>query len=101
MANFERDGSSRRKPGEGKYSGVSGLTGARICSVRVSGEQFNFLRTAALISDEKKTMGDIIREAVGRYTSEVINSPEFQEEIGRLAILLDRYGRSDSQNHAE
>lgn len=37
MANFERDGSSRRKPGEGKYSGVSGLTGARICSVRVSG----------------------------------------------------------------
>ena len=54
MANFERDGSSRRKPGEGKYSGVSGLTGARICSVRVSGEQFNFLRTAALISDEKR-----------------------------------------------
>lgn len=46
-------------------------------------------------------MGDIIREAVGRYTSEVINSPGFQEEIGRLAILLDRYGRSDSQNHAE
>lgn len=42
MANFERDGSGRRKPGEGKYSGVSELTGARICSVRVSGEQFNF-----------------------------------------------------------
>ena len=101
MANFERDGSSRRKLGEGKYSGVSGLTGARICSVRVSGEQFNFLCTATLISDGKKTMGDIIREAVGRYTSEVINSPWFQEEIGRLAILLDRYGRSDSQNHAE
>ena len=85
MANFERDGSSRRKSGEGKYSGVSGLTDARTCSVRVSGEQFNFLRTAALISDGKKTMGDIIREAVGRYTSEVINSPGFQEEIGRLA----------------
>ena len=111
MANIERFDS------DSKGSSVSVLTGesALTLSVRgVPGEQFDVLCKKVLMSEGKETIGSIIRGAIDNYTREVLRDPEFlekikeilrdpkfQDEMGRLAVLLEKYSQPDTQDYAE
>ena len=98
MANIERFDS------DSKGSSVSVLTGesALTLSVRgVPGEQFGVLCKKVLMSEGKETIGSIIRGSIDNYTREVLRDPEFQDEMGRLAVLLEKYSQPDTQDYAE
>lgn len=111
MANIERFDS------DSKDSRVSVLTGESAITLSVSGvpgEQFDVLCKKVLMSEGKETIGSIIRGAIDNYTREVLRDPEFLEkikeilrdserrkEMGRLAVLLEKYSQPDNQDYAE
>ena len=103
MANIERFDS------DSKDSRVSVLTGKSAITLSVSGvpeEQFKDLcrevqMSEGQMSEGKKTIGSIIRGAIDKYTKEVLRDPKFQDEMGRLAVLLEIYGQPDNQDYAE
>ena len=98
MANIERFES------DSKGSSVSVLTGesALTLSVRgVPGEQFDVLCKKVLMSEGKETIGSIIRGAIDNYTREVLRDPKFQDKMGRLAVLLEKYSQPDNQDYAK
>ena len=53
------------------------------------------------MSEGKKTIGSIIRGAIDKYTKEVLRDPKFQDEMGRLAVLLEKYSQPDNQDCTE
>ena len=103
MANIERFDS------DSKDSRVSVLTGKSAITLSVSGvpeEQFKDLcREVQMgegqMSEGKKTIGSIIRGAIDKYTKEVLRDPKFQDEMGRLAVLLEKYSQPDNQDCTE
>ena len=113
MANIERFDS------DSKDSRVSVLTGKSAITLSVSGvpeEQFKDLcrevqmsegqmsegqMSEGQMSEEKKTIGSIIRGAIDKYTKEVLRDPKFQDEMGRLAVLLEKYSQPDNQDCTE
>ena len=103
MANIERFDS------DSKDSRVSVLTGKSAITLSVSGvpeEQFKDLcrevqMSEGQMSEGKKTIGSIIRGAIDKYTKEVLRDPKFQDEMGRLAVLLEKYSQPDNQDYAE
>ena len=98
MANIERFDSGS------KDSSVSVLTGesARTLSIRgVPGEQFDVLCKEVLMSEGEETIGSILRKIIDEYTKEVLRDPKFQDEMGRLAVLLEKYSQPDNQVHAK
>ena len=98
MANIERSNS------DSKNSKRSVLTGESACtlSVRgVPGKQFKALCIEAQMSEGKKTIGSIIRRAIDNYTEKILRDPKFQDEMGRLAVLLEKYSQPDTQDYAE
>lgn len=98
MANIERSDS------DSKGSGVSVLTGESALTLSVSGvpeEQFKDLCREVQMSEGKKTIGSIIRGAIDKYTKEVLRDPKFQDEMGRLAVLLEKYSQPDNQDCTE
>ena len=98
MANIERFDS------DSKDLRVSVLTGKSAITLSVSGvpgKQFDVLRKKALMSEGKKTIGSIIRGAIDKYTKEVLRDPKFQDEMGRLAVLLEKYSQPDNQDCTE
>ena len=98
MANIERSDS------DSKDSRVSVLTGesALTLSVRgVPGEQFDALCKEVLMSEGEETIGSILRKIIDKYTREVLRDPEFQDEMGRLAVLLEKYSQPDNQDCTE
>ncbi len=98
MANIERSNS------DSKNSKRSVLTGESAITLSVSGvpeEQFKDLCREVQMSEEKKTIGSIIRGAIDKYTKEVLRDPEFQDEMGRLAVLLEKYSQPDNQDCTE
>lgn len=98
MANIERFDS------DSKDSRVSVLTGKSAITLSVSGvpeEQFKDLCREVQMSEGKKTIGSIIRGAIDKYTKEVLRDPKFQDEIGRLAVLLEKYSQPDNQDCTE
>lgn len=98
MANIERFDSGS------KDSSVSVLTGESACTLSVSGvpgEQFDVLCKKVLMSEGKETIGSIIRGAIDNYTREVLRDPKFQDKMGRLAVLLEKYSQPDNQDYAE
>ena len=98
MANIERSNS------DSKNSKRSVLTGKSAITLSVSGvpeEQFKDLCREVQMSEGKKTIGSIIRGAIDKYTKEVLRDPKFQDEMGRLAVLLEKYSQPDNQDYAE
>ncbi len=98
MANIERFDS------DSKDSRVSVLTGESAITLSVSGvpeEQFKDLCREVQMSEGKKTIGSIIRGAIDKYTKEVLRDPKFQDEMGRLAVLLEKYSQPDNQDCTE
>lgn len=98
MANIERFDS------DSKDSRVSVLTGesALTLSVRgVPGEQFDALCKEVLMSEGEETIGSILRKIIDKYTKEVLRDPKFQDEMGRLAVLLEKYSQPDNQDCTE
>ena len=98
MANIERFDSGS------KDSSVSVLTGesARTLSIRgVLGEQFDVLCKEVLMSEGEETIGSILRKIIDGYTKEVLRDPKFQDEMGRLAVLLEKYSQPDNQDCTE
>ncbi len=98
MANIERFDS------DSKDSRVSVLTGKSAITLSVSGvpeEQFKDLCREVQMSEGKKTIGSIIRGAIDKYTKEVLRDPKFQDEMGRLAVLLEKYSQPDNQDCTE
>ena len=98
MANIERSNS------DSKNSKRSVLTGESAITLSVSGvpeEQFKDLCREVQMSEGKKTIGSIIRGAIDKYTKEVLRDPKFQDEMGRLAVLLEKYSQPDNQVHAK
>ena len=98
MANIERFDSGS------KDSSVSVLTGesARTLSIRgVLGEQFDVLCKEVLMSEGEETIGSILRKIIDEYTKEVLRDPKFQDEMGRLAVLLEKYSQPDNQDCTE
>ena len=98
MANIERSDS------DSKDSRVSVLTGesALTLSVRgVPGEQFDALCKEVLMSEGEETIGSILRKIIDKYTKEVLRDPKFQDEMGRLAVLLEKYSQPDNQDCTE
>ena len=98
MANIERFDSGS------KDSSVSVLTGesARTLSIRgVPGEQFDVLCKEVLMSEGEETIGSILRKIIDKYTKEVLRDPKFQDEMGRLAVLLEKYSQPDNQDCTE
>lgn len=98
MANIERFDS------DSKDSRVSVLTGKSAITLSVSGvpeEQFKYLCREVQMSEGKKTIGSIIRGAIDKYTKEVLRDPKFQDEMGRLAVLLEKYSQPDNQDCTE
>lgn len=98
MANIERFES------DSKGSSVSVLTGKSAITLSVSGvpgEQFDVLCKEVLMSEGKKTIGSIIRGAIDKYTKEVLRDPKFQDGMGRLAVLLEKYSQPDNQDCTE
>jgi len=98
MANIERFDS------DSKDSRVSVLTGESAITLSVSGvpeEQFKDLCREVQMSEGKKTIGSIIRRAIDKYTKEVLRDPKFQDEMGRLAVLLEKYSQPDNQDCTE
>ena len=98
MANIERFDSGS------KDSSVSVLTGesARTLSIRgVPGEQFDVLCKEVLMSEGEETIGSILRKIIDEYTKEVLRDPKFQDEMGRLAVLLEKYSQPDNQDCTE
>lgn len=98
MANIERFDS------DSKDSRVSVLTGKSAITLSVSGvpeEQFKDLCREVQMSKGKKTIGSIIRGAIDKYTKEVLLDPKFQDEMGRLAVLLEKYSQPDNQDCTE
>lgn len=103
MANIERSNS------DSKNSKRSVLTGESACTLSVSGvpgEQFKDLcrevqMSEGQMSEGKKTIGSIIRGAIDKYTKEVLRDPKFQDEMGRLAVLLKKYSQPDNQDCTE
>ena len=103
MANIERFDS------DSKDSRVSVLTGKSAITLSVSGvpeEQFKDLcrevqMSEVQMSEGKKTIGSIIRGAIDKYTKEVLRDPKFQDEMGRLAVLLEKYSQPDNQDCTE
>lgn len=103
MANIERFDS------DSKDSRVSVLTGKSAITLSVSGvpeEQFKDLcrevqMSEGQMSEGKKTIGSIIRGAIDKYTKEVLRDPKFQDEMGRLAVLLEKYSQPDNQDCTE
>ena len=98
MANIERFDS------DSKDSRVSVLTGKSAITLSVSGvpeEQFKALCREVQMSEGKKTIGSIIRGAIDKYTKEVLRDPKFQDEMGRLAVLLEKYSQPDNQDCTE
>ena len=98
MANIERSNS------DSKNSKRSVLTGESAITLSVSGvpeEQFKDLCREVQMSEGKKTIGSIIRGAIDKYTKEVLRDPKFQDEMGRLAVLLEKYSQPDTQDYAE
>lgn len=98
MVNIERFDS------DSKDSRVSVLTGKSAITLSVSGvpeEQFKDLCREVLMSKGKKTIGSIIRGAIDKYTKEVLRDPKFQDKMGRLAVLLEKYSQPDNQDCTE
>ena len=98
MANIEGSNS------DSKDSRVSVLTGKSAITLSVSGvpeEQFKDLCREVQMSEGKKTIGSIIRGAIDKYTKEVLRDPKFQDEMGRLAVLLEKYSQPDNQDCTE
>ena len=98
MANIERSNS------DSKNSKRSVLTGESAITLSVSGvpeEQFKDLCREVQMSEGKKTIGSIIRGAIDNYTREVLRDPKFQDEMGRLAVLLEKYSQPDNQDCTE
>ena len=98
MANIERSNS------DSKNSKRSVLTGESAITLSVSGvpeEQFDVLCKKVQMSEGKKTIGSIIRGAIDKYTKEVLRDPKFQDEMGRLAVLLEKYSQPDNQDCTE
>ena len=113
MANIERFDS------DSKDSRVSVLTGKSAITLSVSGvpeEQFKDLcrevqmsevqmsegqMSEGQMSEGKKTIGSMIRGAIDKYTKEVLRDPKFQDEMGRLAVLLEKYSQPDNQDCTE
>lgn len=98
MANIERSNS------DSKNSNRSVLTGESAITLSVSGvpeEQFKDLCREVQMSEGKKTIGSIIRGAIDKYTKEVLRDPKFQDEMGRLAVLLEKYSQPDNQDCTE
>ncbi len=98
MANIERSNS------DSKNSKRSVLTGESAITLSVSGvpeEQFKDLCREVQMSEGKKTIGSIIRGAIDKYTKEVLRDPKFQDEMGRLAVLLEKYSQPDNQDCTE
>ena len=98
MANIERSNS------DSKNSKRSVLTGESAITLSVSGvpeEQFKDLCREVQMSEGKKTIGSIIRGAIDKYTKEVLRDPKFQAEMGRLAVLLEKYSQPDNQDCTE
>ena len=103
MANIERSDS------DSKDSRVSVLTGESALTLSVRGvpeEQFKDLcrevqMSEVQMSEGKNTIGSIIRGAIDKYTKEVLRDPKFQDEMGRLAVLLEKYSQPDNQDYAE
>lgn len=98
MANIERSNS------DSKNSKRSVLTGKSAITLSVSGvpeEQFKDLCREVQMSEGKKTIGSIIRGAIDKYTKEVLRDPKFQDEMGRLAVLLEKYSQPDNQDCTE
>ena len=98
MANIERSNS------DSKNSKRSVLTGESAITLSVSGvpeEQFKDLCREVQMREEKKTIGSIIRGAIDKYTKEVLRDPKFQDEMGRLAVLLEKYSQPDNQDCTE
>ena len=98
MANIERFDSDSKDPR------VSVLTGKSAITLSVSGvpeEQFKDLCREVQMSEGKKTIGSIIRGAIDKYTKEVLRDPKFQDEMGRLAVLLEKYSQPDNQDCTE
>ena len=99
MANIERSNS------DSKNSKRSVLTGKSAITLSVSGvpeEQFKDLcREVQMSEGKKKTIGSIIRGAIDKYTKEVLRDPKFQDEMGRLAVLLEKYSQPDNQDCTE
>lgn len=97
MANIERSNSDSKNSKRSVLTGESALT----LSVRgVPGEQFDVLCKKVLMSEGKETIGSIIRGAIDNYTREVLRDPKFQDEMGRLAVLLEKYSQPDNQDYA-
>ena len=98
MANIERSNSDSKNSKRSVLTGESALT----LSVRgVPGEQFDVLCKKVLMSEGKETIGSIIRGAIDNYTREVLRDPKFQDEMGRLAVLLEKYSQPDNQDCTE
>ena len=98
MANIERSNS------DSKNSKRSVLTGESAITLSVSGvpeEQFKDLCREVQMSEGRKTIGSIIRGAIDKYTKEVLRDPKFQDEMGRLAVLLEKYSQPDNQDCTE
>ena len=66
------------------------------------------------MSEGEETIGSILRKIIDEYTKEVLREPEFlekikevlrdpkfQDEMGRLAVLLEKYSQPDNQDYAE
>lgn len=53
------------------------------------------------MSEGKKTIGSIIRGTIDKYTKEVLRDPKFQDEMGKLAVLLEKYSQPDNQDCTE
>ena len=98
MANIEGSNSDSKNSKRSVLTGESALT----LSVRgVPGEQFDVLCKEVLMSEGEETIGSILRKIIDEYTKEVLRDPKLQDEMGRLAVLLEKYSQPDNQVHAK
>ena len=98
MANIEGSNSDSKNSKRSVLTGESALT----LSVRgVPGEQFKTLCREVQMSEGKETIGSILRKIIDEYTKEVLRDPKLQDEMGRLAVLLEKYSQPDNQVHAK
>ena len=83
-------------------------------AVCLGNKQFDVLCKEVLMSEGEETIGSILRKIIDEYTKEVLREPEFlekikevlrdpkfQDEMGRLAVLLEKYSQPDNQDYAE
>ena len=98
MANIERSNSDSKNSKRSVLTGESAIT---LSVSGVPGEQFKDLCREVQMSEGKKTIGSIIRGAIDKYTKEVLRDPKFQDEMGRLAVLLEKYSQPDNQDCTE